>query len=65
VALAGVQLIGVAAVAGRLVLFLVGWSACRLRAHEKGYIFITLGYPILAIALLSSRRAIAAAGVSV
>ena len=57
-------MIGVAAVAGRLVLFLVGWSACRLRAHEKGYIFITLGYPILAIALLPSRRAIAAAGVS-
>ena len=35
------------------------------RRREHGYIFITLGYPVLAIALLSSRRAIAATGVSV
>ena len=51
VALVGVQLIGVAA-AGRLVLFLAGAVGVRLRAHEHRYIFITLGYPVLASASL-------------
>ena len=54
VELAGVQLIGVAAAAGHLVLFLAGAVGVRLRAHEHRYIFITLGYPVLAIASLSS-----------
>jgi hypothetical protein len=64
VALAGVPLIGVAAAAGRLVLFLAGAVGVRLRAHEHRYIFITLGHPVSAISV-SSGRAIATAGVSV
>jgi hypothetical protein len=41
----------------------VGRSACVFAPYEHRDIFITLDYPVFAIALLSSRRAIAAAGV--